>query len=66
MYNEFVVEMIDGTRDWIDPVVEVTQDDEFIYVYNGIYTYSYKRSDILKSIVRAYDPETTHYLIGDL
>ena len=31
-HNEFVVEFKDGTRDWVDPVSDVWEDDQILFV----------------------------------
>lgn len=62
MHNEFVVEFKDGTRDWVDPVEGVREDDHMIYVQHSIpsHTYEFTKADILKWIVRPYDVDTTY------
>ena len=64
MYNEFVVEFKDGSRDWVDPVIDVTEDDEWIYVDNG-HKYQYEKKLINKWAVRPYSADTTYDAIGD-
>lgn len=59
IHNEFVVEFKDGTRDWVDPVINVSEDDTTIYVDNG-YVYEYPKSKVDKWIVRPYSDETTY------
>jgi hypothetical protein len=65
MHNEFVVELKDGSRDWVDPVIDVTEDDEWIYVDNG-HEYQYEKKLIAKWTVRPYGAETTYDVIGDV
>lgn len=57
--QEFAVEFNDGSRDWIDPVVDVKETDTQIIVNNGYYDYKYDKDVIKKWIVRPYSPETT-------
>jgi len=64
-HNEFVVEFKDGTRDWVDPVIDVSEDDNTIYVDNG-HVYEYPKSKVDKWIVRPYSPETTYDRIEDI
>ena len=65
MHNEFVVEFKDGSRDWVDPVIDITEDDDWIYVDNG-YKYHYEKASIRQWIVRPYSEETTYLWIGDV
>ena len=65
MHNEFVVEFKDGSRDWVDPVIDVTEDDEWIYICNG-HNYQYEKKLIAKWIVRPYSAETTYDAIGEV
>lgn len=62
MHNEFVVEFDDGTRDWVDPVESIREDEHTIYVQHKIpgHVYEFKKSDIIKWEVRPYDPDTTY------
>lgn len=64
MHNEFVVEFKDGSRDWVDPVIDVTEDDEWTYVDNG-QKYQYEKELIAKWIVRPYNADTTYDAIGE-
>lgn len=64
MHNEFVVEFKDGGRDWVDPVIDVTEDDEWIYVDNG-HKYQYEKNLIVSWTVRPYSVETTYDVIGE-
>lgn len=57
--KEFVVEFNDGSRDWIDPVVDVQETEETIIVSNGFFEYTFDKSFIKKWTVRPYSPETT-------
>lgn len=61
MHNEFMVEFKDGTRDWVDPVESIRQDDNMIYVTgsNG-YIYEFSKVDVKDWVLRPYDPETTY------
>lgn len=59
-HNEFVVELKDGSRDWIDPVKDIWEDETTIYIENGYAQYEFLKADIDKWIVRPYDPETTY------
>lgn len=58
--QEFVVEFNDGSRDWIDPVVSVSDTGTQIIVNNGMYDYKYDKSEVKKWQVRPYSPETTY------
>lgn len=64
-HNEFVVEFKDGTRDWVDPVYGIEEDDDYITVSNGTFEYTYDKKLIDKWIVRTYSAETTYEPIGD-
>ena len=59
-HNEFVVEFKDGSMDWVDPVSELWEDDEKIYVNNHSFTYEYDKSSISKWVVRPYNSDTTY------
>lgn len=59
-HNEFVVQFKNGGRDWIEPVIEIKEDDYLIYVYNGYYTYEFVKTDVDKWVVRPYNSETTY------
>lgn len=63
MHNEFVVEFKDGSRDWVDPVIDITEDDEWIYVDNG-HKYQYEKELIENWAVRPYSVKTTYDVIG--
>lgn len=65
MHNEFVVEFKDGSRDWVDPVIDVTEDVDWIYVDNG-HKYQYRKTLIDKWVVRPYSAETTYTAIGEI
>lgn len=58
-HNEFVVEYKDGTRDWIDPVEEVWEDNEYVYASNYKYEYKYLVTLVDKWVVRPYSTTTT-------
>lgn len=58
-HNEFVVLLKNGSMDWVDPVNEVWEDDNFIYVNNHSYTYEYVKTEVVKWLVRPYFKETT-------
>ena len=61
MHNEFVVEFKDGTRDWVDPVESIREDDHIIYVTVSLnYIYEFSKADVRDWILRPYDPETTY------
>jgi hypothetical protein len=64
MHNEFVVEFKDGSRDWIDPVIDVNEDDAYIHVSNG-HDYRYEKELIARWIVRPYSADTTYDSIGE-
>lgn len=59
-HNEFVVQFKSGGRDWIDPVIEVKEDDYSIYVNNGYYISEFIKTDVDKWVVRPYNSETTY------
>lgn len=59
-HNEFVVQFKDGTRDWIDPVYDVWEGGDMIFVNNGPCTYEYTKVDVEKYVVRPYSDETTY------
>ncbi len=68
IHNEFVVEFKDGTRDWVDPVENVREDDHMLYVEQGSfrgYVYEYEKVNVAKWIIRPYDKETTYDWIGE-
>lgn len=61
-HYEFVVEFKNGKRDWVDPVDEVWEEGQTLFVkaLEGYgYTYEYDKSLVDKWVVRPYDPETT-------
>lgn len=58
--QEFVVEFNEGSRDWIDPVVDIQETEDHIIVDNGMYDYKYDKAVIAKWQVRPYSPETTY------
>lgn len=61
MYNEFMVEFKDGTRDWVDPVESIREDDYMIYVRSAHgFIYEFSKADVNDWILRPYDPETTY------
>lgn len=61
MHNEFVVEFKDGTRDWVDPVESIREDDHIIYVKSTVeYIYEFPKVDVKDWILRPYDPDTTY------
>lgn len=64
-HNEFVVEFKNGSRDWIDPVIDISEDETTIYVDNGYCEYEFLKKDIDKWAVRPYTPETTYDPIGE-
>lgn len=63
MHNEFVVEFKDGSRDWVDPVIYIHENDECVFVDNG-HEYQYEKKLIDKWVVRPYSAETTYDAIG--
>lgn len=61
MHNEFVVEFKDGTRDWVDPVESIREDDHMIYVTGSLnYVYEFPKADVNDWILRPYATETTY------
>lgn len=58
-HNEFVVELADYTREWIDPVVELTETDDEIIVHSGAHEYRYAKSVVKRWVVRPYSQLTT-------
>lgn len=63
--QEFVVEFKDGSRDWVDPVLDVQETEDQIIVNNGMYDYKYDKLAITKWQVRDYSPETTYDEVKD-
>lgn len=61
IYYEFVVQFKDGSRDWVDPVDEVWEDDHILFVetMSGS-VYEYDKSSVDKWVVRPYDPEANY------
>jgi hypothetical protein len=41
-----VITFIDGTNDWVDPVVDVKETDRDITIYNGHYEYTYEKEGV--------------------
>lgn len=61
MHNEFVVEFKDGTRDWVDPVESIREDDHMIYVTVSLnYIYEFSKADVRDWILRPYVIGTTY------
>lgn len=58
-HNEFVVEFKDNTRDWVDPVIDIQEDECFIHLNNGR-NYTFDKSLISKWVVRPYHTDTTY------
>lgn len=63
--EEFVVEMSDGTYDWIDPVICFEETEDQLIVNNGSFIYAYDKSKVKQWTVREYSPETTYDKIGE-
>ncbi len=60
-HNEFVVEFKGGKRDWVDPVSEATQDNEYIYIVGGNgYMYQFNKLYVQKWVIRPYSESTTY------
>lgn len=60
-HNEFVVLFKDGSRDWVDPVEEVWEDDQILFVENTSgQVYEYAKSNVTRWVVRPYSRETTY------
>lgn len=38
--------LMDGSSDWIDPVVEFTETEDEIVIYNGYHEYRYDKDDV--------------------
>ena len=59
MHNEFVVELQDGSRDWVDPIddddIEVTESE---IIVKGEYRYAL--SNVKAWVIRPYSEETTY------
>lgn len=52
LHYEFYVEFKNGGRDWVDPVINVYEDDNFIFVESILYTYEYGKHNILNYTIR--------------
>lgn len=61
VWHEFVVQFKDGSRDWVDPVDEVWEDEHILFVETiSGEVYEYDKSLVDKWTVRPYDPQTTY------
>lgn len=62
-HNEFTCTFLDGTRDWIDPVVDFTEDEDRVVIHNGFYSYTFEKSKMKNWTVRPYSTETTYDVV---
>ena len=46
MAQQAIIKFINGRTDWIDPVVNVSDDDDTFAIYNGVHTYRYSKVTI--------------------
>jgi hypothetical protein len=46
MAQQAIINFNNGEKDWIDPVVNVSENEEFLTIDSGVHTYSFLKAGI--------------------